>query len=219
MGSVESTHDLRPLPRWRAGQRIGLLGGSFDPAHGGHVALSRTALARMGLDAVWWLVTPGNPLKPRPPADLEERLAQARAQAMHPRIRVCAPEARWGTRRTVETLARLRKAAPGVRFVWLMGSDNLASFHRWHRWRDIAGLVPIAVIARPGARASAQLAPAAKALRPFRLRDGDAGALPLRPAPAWAFLTGPLNPLSSSGLRTLQSGGAGAAEEAVAREV
>lgn len=191
----------RPLPLWRPGQRIGLLGGSFDPAHAGHLTLSRIALARLGLDQVWWLVTPGNPLKPRAPADLRARMAQARRHATHPAIRVCAPEAIWKTRRTLDTLKRMQKAAPGVRFVWLMGGDNLASFHHWHRWRDIARTLPIAVIARPGARACAQLSPAARALRPARVRACDTGALPLREAPAWTFLTGPLSPLSSTALR------------------
>lgn len=209
MGRPDITPNARALPLWRAGQRVGLLGGSFDPAHSGHLNLSRIALRRLDLDAVWWLVTPGNPLKPNAPASLPHRLAQARALAQHPRIHVCAPEAVWGMSRTHDTLRRLRRAAPGLRFVWLMGGDNLASFHRWHRWREIAQMVPMAVIARPNAQACAQLSPAARALRAYRVPDRDAGALPFRQAPAWAFLTGPLNPLSSSGLRASGTGSHG----------
>lgn len=189
------------LPPVRPGQRVGLLGGSFDPPHEGHLMLSRLALARLQLDAVWWLVTPGNPLKERAPAPLETRLSQARAIAAHPSIRVCAPEAAWGTRQTVDTLRRIRAAAPDGRFVWLMGGDNLATFHRWHRWRDIGRTMPIAVIARPGARAKALFSPAARSLRAHRLPEHAAARLPFLAAPAWVFLTGPLSPAASSRLR------------------
>lgn len=192
---------VRDLPLARPGQRIGLLGGSFDPPHAGHVALSKLALTRLGLDQVWWLVSPGNPLKQRAPAALRDRVAAARGLADSAAIRVCAPEAAWGTRATIDTLARLQQVAPGLRFVWLMGSDNLSSFHHWHRWQDIAQTVPIAVIARPGDRARALLSPAARALRPVRLPERAARALPATPAPAWVYLQGRLNRLSSTALR------------------
>ncbi len=125
----------------RAGQVVGLLGGSFDPAHEGHVRVTREALKRMGLDQVWWLVSPGNPLKARAPAPMADRLARARAVMQHPAVRITDLEARLGTVRTADTIARLRALYPGVRFVWLMGSDNLAEFHKWGgggrswRWR------------------------------------------------------------------------------------
>jgi nicotinate-nucleotide adenylyltransferase len=130
---------------------IGLLGGSFDPAHEGHAHLSHEAMKRMGLDQVWWLVTPGNPLKARQPAPMAERLARAKAVLKgHPRIKVTALELALGTQRTADTLDRLRAIYPGVKFVWLMGADNLVQFHRWGSWRDILRTVPVGVLARPG---------------------------------------------------------------------
>lgn len=189
------------LPHVREGQRIGLLGGSFDPAHDGHLALSRVALKRLRLDAVWWLVTPGNPLKPNAPAPLQDRLKLARSVAQHPRIHVCAPEATWGTVRTLDLLERLKTVRPGVKFVWLMGSDNLAGFNRWYRWRRVAHTLPMAVIARPGARARALLSPAARTLAQHRLKDSQAAMLPELTAPAWVFLSAPLNAESSTRLR------------------
>ncbi|NWG45279.1 MAG: nicotinate-nucleotide adenylyltransferase, partial [Alphaproteobacteria bacterium] len=143
--------------------RIGLLGGSFNPAHAGHLHLSEIALARLGLHAVWWLVSPRNPLKaPQDLARLEARLASARAMARHPRIKVTDIEARLGTRYTVDTLAVLRRRHPGVRFVWLMGADNMVGFHRWRRWRAIAAALPVAVLARPGYTRGAGLSRAAQ---------------------------------------------------------
>ena len=189
------------LPVSRPGQRIGVFGGTFDPPHAGHVLVSRTVLTRLQLDAVWWLVSPGNPLKKRAPAPLSKRLATARDLACHPREHVCAPEAHWGTRATVDTLSELRHAVPGRRFVWIMGGDGLAHLHRWHRWQDLARDVPIAVVARPGARARALLSPAARWMAPFRLPERQAGQLPLRTAPAWSFLSAPLSALSSTALR------------------
>ncbi|MCE8471321.1 nicotinate-nicotinamide nucleotide adenylyltransferase, partial [Rhodovulum sulfidophilum] len=123
------------FPKAGAGQKIGLLGGSFDPAHEGHAHITRTALKRFGLDRVWWLVSPGNPLKAEGPAPMARRLAAAEAVMQHPRVAITDLEARIGTRYTAETLERLMRLYPGVRFVWLMGADNLISFHRWERWR------------------------------------------------------------------------------------
>jgi nicotinate-nucleotide adenylyltransferase len=140
---------------------IGLLGGSFNPAHGGHRRISLFARDALGLDEVWWLVSPGNPLKPQAGmAPLSARFASARAQARRAPIRVSAIERELGTRYTVDTLAKLRRRYPAKRFVWIMGADNLAQFHRWHRWRDIARAMPIAVIARPGYDSAAIVAPA-----------------------------------------------------------
>jgi len=182
--------------------RIGLYGGSFNPPHAAHRAASLLALKRLHLDQVWWLVTPGNPLKDNgalPP--LSVRLAQARAVADHPALVPTGLEAALGTRFTHDTVAALVRRYPQVRFVWLMGADNLASFHRWQRWRDIARLVPIAVIDRAGCTFQAMGAPAAHALARWRLDEIDAPELATRSAPAWVFLHGLKSPLSSTQLR------------------
>jgi len=147
-------------------KRIGLLGGSFNPAHRGHRALSLHALRALGLDEVWWLVSPGNPLKPvEGMAPLAARMASARAMTRHAPIRPTDIEARLGTRYTVDTLAKLVRLYPRHRFVWLMGADNLAQFHKWRSWRRIAHQLPIAVIARPGYDAPAHASPAMSWLR------------------------------------------------------
>jgi nicotinate-nucleotide adenylyltransferase len=182
------------------GMVVGLLGGSFDPAHVGHVHITREALKRFGLDRVWWLVSPGNPLKPRPPAPLADRMARARAMMRHPRVSVTDLESRLGTRATFDTLSALRRRYPGVCFVWLMGADNLAQFHRWGRWREIMGTVPVGVLARPGT-GEERLSPAARAYAGARLRDGDAGVLGRQAAPAWCFVTLPMVDVSSSAIR------------------
>ena len=186
------------LPIAAAGMVVGLLGGSFDPAHAGHVHATRQALARLGLDRVWWLVSPGNPLKPRGPAPMDERLGRARALMRHPRVAVTDVEARLGTRHTARTIAALRRRHPGVRFVWIMGADNLATFHRWEDWRAILAQVPVAVMARPGAGLRALHAPAATAYRRFRVPPAGLG---LRRPPAWAFVAMPLHPASSTAIR------------------
>ena len=189
------------LPFAGRGQVVGLLGGSFDPPHGGHVQITQEAMQRLGLDWVWWVVSPGNPLKREGPAPLPVRIAAARALVRHPRVKVTDLEARLGTRYTAETLERLIPRHPHVRFVWLMGSDNLAQFHRWRDWRRIMALVPVAVLARPGAKLSARFAPAARAFRGAQLNEGEARALARKEAPAWVVLNMPLNPLSSSAIR------------------
>ncbi len=150
------------------GMVVGLLGGSFDPAHEGHVHITCEALKRMGLDQVWWLVTPGNPLKARQPAPLADRLDRARRVMQHPRVKITALEARLGTRATIDTVTRLQALYPGVTFVWLMGADNLAQFHRWRDWRGIARTMPIAVIARPGYDDAVVASPAMAWLRRYR---------------------------------------------------
>ncbi|MCB2078074.1 MAG: nicotinate-nucleotide adenylyltransferase [Novosphingobium sp.] len=153
-----------------SGRRIGLLGGSFNPAHGAHRRISLFAIEALGLDEVWWLVSPGNPLKPRQGmAPLGKRFASAREQARRAPIRVTAIERELGTRYTVDTLRRLRRRWPRNEFVWLMGSDNLAQFSRWKNWRAIARMMPIAVIARPGYDALAFASPAMVWLRRYRL--------------------------------------------------
>jgi nicotinate-nucleotide adenylyltransferase len=189
------------LPFARPGQRVGLLGGSFDPPHAGHVHITRAALRRFGLDFVWWLVSPGNPLTPHGPAPMAQRIAAARALVDHPRVRVTDIEARLGTRYTARTLAGLAALSPGVRFVWLMGADNLASFHRWQDWREIAGSVPIGVVARPGGNIAAREAPAARVLRPWRLGPAASHLLGAAEPPAWCFVNARLNPANSTEIR------------------
>lgn len=189
----------RPIAR--AGQSIGLLGGSFDPAHEGHVHISREALKRFGLDRVWWLVSPGNPLKTKGPAPLAERVAAARACMQHPRICITDLEARLGTVATADTIATLRMRYPGVRFVWLMGADNLAQFHRWKNWRSILHAVPVGVIARPGDRISARMSPAARQFRQHKLSGTASQLLARADAPAWCFVNVPMNDASSTKIR------------------
>ena len=188
---------MRGFPVAYPGMRIGLLGGSFDPAHTGHVHITREALKRLGLDRVWWLVSPGNPLKAHGPAPMAARMAAARVVMDHPRVVVSDLEARLGTRLTADTLAALQPRYPGVRFVWLMGADNLAGLHRWGRWQEVVARVPLAVFARPGAGMRALSSPAARRMAPWRVRP-PAG---LDQAPGWSFLQVPLRHISSSELR------------------
>lgn len=180
---------------------MGLLGGSFDPAHAGHVHISRAALIRFDLDRLWWLVSPGNPLKTKGPAPLEQRMARARAVMQHPRVTVTDIESRLGTRYTAETLARLQALYPRVHFIWLMGADNLAQFHQWQDWQGIARRVPIGVLARPGQRLAARTAPAARLFAPYRVPALQSRLLARVAAPAWSFVNLPLHPASSSAIR------------------
>jgi len=189
------------IPHAAPGQAIGLLGGSFDPAHAGHAHLTREALKHFGLDEVWWLVSPGNPLKARGPAPMDQRLARARAVMRHPRVTVTALEARLGTRYTAATLQAMFRLYPGVRFVWLMGADNLAQLHLWDDWRWIVENVPMGIVARPGRRIAARTAPAAQIYREARLGAAAARLLAQGPAPRWCFVNVPMMDVSSTAIR------------------
>ncbi len=189
------------LPRAAAGQAVGLLGGSFDPPHAGHVHITREALKRFGLDRVWWLVSPGNPLKREGPAPIDRRLAAARAAMRHPRVTVTDIETRIATRYTAATLERLIRLYPGVRFVWLMGADNLAQLHHWDRWEDILAMVPLGVIARPGSQTSGRNARAAERFAMHRLPAGQARLLARAEPPAWCFVNVPMIDISSTAIR------------------
>ncbi|MGO9007970.1 MAG: nicotinate-nucleotide adenylyltransferase [Beijerinckiaceae bacterium] len=190
------------LPPYVRGLSVGLFGGSFNPAHEGHRAASLLALRRLGLDRIWWLVSPGNPLKDTSIlAPLEVRITAARKIARHPRIAVTGIEALIGTRYTYETIAYLKQRCPGVHFVWIMGGDNLATFHHWKRWRDIAALVPVAIIDRPGSTLKPLRSPAGVALAPYRRDESDSLLLARAEPPALVFLHGPRSPLSSTALR------------------
>jgi nicotinate-nucleotide adenylyltransferase len=200
--TVASQSVSQAIPLYTQGMRIGLLGGSFNPPHLAHRAISLFAIKRLKLDRVWWLVTPGNPLKGvEALRDLGERADAAHAMANDPRIDVSCLEAVIGTRYTVDTITYLRRRTPGARLVWIMGADNLAQFHRWQNWRRIAAQVPIAVIDRPPQSFRALAAPAAQALARYRLPENQAGRLADQRAPAWVFLTGMKLNLSSTGLR------------------
>ena len=190
------------IPFHSPGQRIGLLGGSFNPPHVAHRAISLFAMKRLQLDRVWWLVSPGNPLKDsRNLHDLAERAAAARAMADHPRIDVTCLETTIGTRYTVDTIKYLRKRCASARFVWIMGADNLALFHKWENWQQIAAEVPFAVIDRPPLTLRGLAAPAAQGLGRYRIPEAEAGSLADREPPAWVFLTGLKLAMSSTRLR------------------
>jgi nicotinate-nucleotide adenylyltransferase len=199
-GALRDGLDLRP------GMSVGLFGGSFNPAHDGHAHVAETALRRLGLDRVVWLVSPQNPLKDvRDSAPLAERMASARhaatLAASGPSMIVSDVETRIGTQWTIDTLRALVARHPGVNFVWLMGSDNLAGFHRWRGWTDIMRLMPMAVIARPGSLLDSRTAPAAARFADARVPAQKARLLSSLAAPAWTYLTAPLNPRSSTALR------------------
>jgi nicotinate-nucleotide adenylyltransferase len=194
--------DFYRIPPFTPGQRIGLFGGTFDPPHEAHIAACLLAMKRLRLDKVWWLVTPGNPLKDtRDLAPLERRIAHAREMTRHPRIVVTGIEAGIGVRFTYDTIRYLTAHCPGARFVWIMGADNLRSFHRWQNWRDIAALVPIAVVDRLGPSLYAMGSTAAHALGRYRVPERDAVLLADHAPPAWVFLHGLKSPLSSTALR------------------
>jgi nicotinate-nucleotide adenylyltransferase len=185
------------------GMRIGLFGGSFNPPHAGHELVCKIALRALGLNRLWVLVSPGNPLKSLaelPP--LEERMAEARKMLHDPRVVVTGFEAELGVTYSYQTVDFLRRACPGVHFVWVMGADNLAGFFRWRRWRDIALKMPILVIDRPGATHRAERGMAASWFARHRLPEAQAKTLPLRRPPALVVVHGPRSALSSTQLRT-----------------
>ena len=190
------------LPPFAPGMRIGLLGGSFNPPHEGHALVTRLALTRLRLDRVWCLVTPGNPLKSKAElAALQARVEAARRLAAGPRVVVTDIEAEIGARYTYGTLAWLTRRAPDVRFVWIMGADNLRQFHLWRHWRAIADLTPIVVVDRPGSTLRAMSSRAAIALAPWRVAEGEAPRFADLDPPALIFLHGPRSELSSTLLR------------------
>jgi nicotinate-nucleotide adenylyltransferase len=179
--------------------RVGLFGGTFNPAHAGHAHVAQTALSRLGLDLVVWLVAAGNPLKPRP-GRLAERAASAATRARGAMV-VSDAERRLGARYTLDTVRRLKARFPGVRFVWIMGADSLADLHRWRGWAELMGEVPVAVVARPGHSLRALTSPAARRFAHARLPGSAGRRLAGAAPPAWIYLTGPWNYASSTALR------------------
>jgi nicotinate-nucleotide adenylyltransferase len=193
----------RGLPPHGAGQAIGLFGGSFNPPHAGHRQASLFALRRLGLDQLWWMVTPGNPLKENGSlAPLGERMRAAAEIAAHPRIAISGAEAGFRTRYTADLIQILKERQPDTHFVWIMGSDSLTEFHRWEDWQRIAASVPIAVVNRPRSLSAPLSSRAALALGRYRIDAEDAKTLARRQPPAWAFLTGPRTAASSTALRS-----------------
>lgn len=198
----EIAADWLKVPHAEPGNRIGLFGGSFNPPHSGHRLVAKTVLNRLALDQIWWLVTPGNPLKARTElAPLNQRLHLTRNIAVHPRMRVTACELAFGSAYTARTVEMLRMRRPGLRFVWVMGADNLSGFHHWRDWRSIVEQIPIAIVNRPGATLSALSAPMAIAYGKQRIKEDDAALLPDLSPPVWTFLHAPLDSASSTDLR------------------
>jgi nicotinate-nucleotide adenylyltransferase len=190
------------MPYAEKGMQVGLFGGSFNPPHAGHALVAEIALRRLALDQLWWIVTPGNPLKStRELAPLAERLRLPPQIAANPRIKLTAFEASYNVRYTADTLALVKARNPGVDFVWIMGADNLRDFHRWQRWRDIAMTFPIAIIDRPGATLSFLSSVMAKTFDHARVDEADAPRLARMKPPAWTFIHGPRSLVSSTAIR------------------
>ncbi|MEM9331029.1 MAG: nicotinate-nucleotide adenylyltransferase [Pseudomonadota bacterium] len=197
--------DALKIPAAGDGARIGLFGGSFNPPHEGHLNVCDLALKRLKLDQIWWLVTPGNPLKDTSDLpSLTMRLRLCHELVRHPRIKITAFEAAYKVRYTADTVRLIKNLRPRLTFTWLMGADNLADFHKWQDWRDIAAMLPIAVIDRPGSTLSYLSARAAIALSRYRVDEDDAGLLADMHPPAWTFIHGPRSILSSTALRAGQ---------------
>jgi nicotinate-nucleotide adenylyltransferase len=194
-GALKLGFDLKP------GMRVGVFGGSFNPAHEGHAHVAQTALTRLRLDRVIWLVSPQNPLKASHGVTLADRMASARSKARGPSMIVSDAEGCFNSTYTIDTLRKLKGRFPGVHFVWLMGADNLASFHRWRGWADIMRTTPMAVISRPDSLLQSRSAPAARRFAHARRHSCAAKTLPTAKTPAWIYLRGPLNYQSSTALR------------------
>ena len=192
------------------GMRVGLFGGSFNPTHEGHAHVAETARKRLGLDRVIWLVSPQNPLKSADETTaVAGRMAQARRFARGPSMIVSDAESRMGSQYTIDTLRILQARFPGVKFVWIMGADSLSTFHRWRGWTQIMASAPVAVVSRPWISLKSRFAPAARRFSRARMSSEQASSLADRRAPAWVFLRGPFNFLSSTALRERQRRQAG----------
>ena len=193
---------LPRLPPHSPGMRIGLFGGSFNPPHEGHLLVSRIALTRLRLDRLWWLVSPGNPLKDHSALlPCAARMQAARALVRDPRIIVSDIEAQIGARYTIELIRYLRARCPDVSFVWIMGADNLRNFHKWGRWKEIFLTIPVAIIDRPGETLRAMATPAARRFATARIDEKQAVQLLRATPPAFTYLHGPRSAQSSTRLR------------------
>ncbi|AGF74170.1 nicotinic acid mononucleotide adenylyltransferase [Bartonella australis AUST/NH1] len=191
------------MPHVEKSTIVGLFGGSFNPPHEGHLLVAKSAIRRLHLDQLWWMVTPGNPLKDctRLPF-LHERMRLSIELVDHPKIRITGFEGNIGSTISAETISYILAHYSGVRFVWVMGADSLVTIHRWHQWRDIVSTLPIAIIDRPSARMSALSSPMARAYRYFRLDERESARLPFMKPPVWTYLHVPLSFQSSTKLRS-----------------
>ncbi|TCU16373.1 nicotinate-nucleotide adenylyltransferase [Rhizobium sullae] len=190
------------MPHTERGMVVGLFGGSFNPPHQGHALVAEIAIRRLGLDQLWWMVTPGNPLKDRNHlAPLAERIALSESITTDPHIKVTAFEQAFGVSYTANTLARVKARNPNIYFIWIMGADSLQAFHKWQKWKEIARTFPIAVIDRPGATLSYLSSKMAKTFDFARIDEDDARVLWKKTAPAWTFIHGPRSALSSTAIR------------------
>lgn len=181
--------------------RVGLYGGSFNPVHDGHIHVADTAMKRLNLDRVIWLVSPQNPLKKQGAAPLPQRIAAVAAMASGPGMIVSDIETRMGSQYTIDTVRLLKARYPGVKFVWIMGADSLKDFHRWRGWTQLMHEVPVAIVSRPWAALKARLSPAARRFAHFRRPAREAPILADAKTPAWVYLRGPFNFTSSTLLR------------------
>lgn len=190
------------MPHVEKNMRVGLFGGSFNPPHAGHILVTEIALRRLKLDQLWWIVTPGNPLKDtKKLPSLAERIALSKVLIEDPRVKITAFEAQHKVRFTADTLKLIKQRNHGVDFTWIMGADNLRNFHHWQNWQEIASTFPIAVIDRPGSTLSYLSSIMAKTFDYARIDEQSASTLPLYKAPAWSFIHGPRSTLSSTAIR------------------
>ena len=202
------TDRINPLASVWRGRRVGLLGGSFNPAHHGHLLISRMALSHLALDEVWWMVSPQNPLKTEEGmASLDDRIVSAQAAAQHPRIRVTDIETRLGTRFTADTLVQLQAWFPATHFVWLMGADNMQQISRWQDWTAIFETVPVAVFGRPDYSIGAMTSTAARRFAKRRVLLHQARALADLEPPAWTFIHYRHDPISATAIRAAAEAG------------
>lgn len=192
------------LPHCVGGLRVGLLGGSFDPPHSGHVQATQWALKKLDLDRVWWLFSTGNPLKARRPADLTDRIREASERFCHPRVVFSDLEMQFSTVRTVDTLERLQSVFPGAHFVWLMGADNLTGIHRWACWKELFDRVPVGVLSRRDHRFAASRSVGARTFGSSRIPEAEARKLATLPPPSWTMVHMPYDDTSSTRLRESQ---------------
>jgi nicotinate-nucleotide adenylyltransferase len=205
-GPRRASRIYRGLPPHGKGQAIGLFGGTFNPPHAGHRQASLFALRRLGLDQLWWMVTPGNPLKKNGSLpQLMERMQAAAEVAAHPRIAISGAESMFRTRYTADLIQILKERDLTTRFVWIMGSDSLTEFHRWENWQQIAASVPIAVVNRPRSLPAPLSSRAALGMSRYRVDADDSGVLPNREPPAWVFLIGPRIKASSTAIRSARN--------------